>query len=604
MFRVQIYQVLAGRHARKKYSTIARHGYWECAYLVTQMRKVKRAIRNLLVGNAPITSRIEFKYALLCGQFALIFFFVGLIYCIIDPINNVYIFLPGYGVMMAVSVIIILFNRARQYNIASMLLLTSINIIVFLFCTTDHPHGGVFFFFMSCSIAGLILAGYYNRYAGIFFALLPIVLGVIAYFAELQLIPPPSYDPGVVQFNFAINYILGILSNIFIVSFLINRNQESEESLREGEKRLIKIADDLRISEDRFALAVKGTNAGIYEWNLLQNSIYVSTIWKQLLGYEEHELTNLTVESFRPLVHPDDAARTNEVIQRHIKQLQPYQNELRMKTKAGEYRWFLDSGSFKADADGTVFLVVGSIVDVQDRKKAAEEILLKNTQLAKTNEELDRFVYSASHDMRAPLSSLLGLINISEKTQDVAELHMLLNMMKERIKTMEGFIKEVTDYSRNVRLGLTLQETDLGTLITEVTNNLAYMSTGKNIRIQINIPEKISLLTDPNRLSVILNNLTSNAYKYHRLDQPDPYIQFSVTRNKHEVFISIEDNGIGIPEDYHSKIFDMFFRASVQSEGSGLGLYIVQETLTKLNGTIQVKSTPGSGSTFIVTLPA
>lgn len=568
------------------------------------MRKVKRAIRNLLVGNKPIASRIEFKYALLCGQFALIFFFVGLIYCVVDPINNVYTFLPGYFFMMAVSVIIILLNRARRHLTASMLLLTFINIIVFLFCSTDHPHGGVFFFFMSCSVAGLILAGYYNRYAGIFFGLLPIALGVIAYFTELKLIPPPSYEPGVVQFNFAINYVLGILSNIFIVSFLIGRNQESERSLRESEKHLIKNAEDLKISEDRFALAVKGTNAGIYECNFVENSIYVSPIWKQLLGYNPDELNHLTTEDFGDLLHPDDIANTNKIIQDHIKLMQPYRNELRMKTKSGAYRWFLDCGGFKSDANGNVYLLVGSIIDIEDRKQADDEILLKNSQLAKTNEELDRFVYSASHDMRAPLSSLLGLINISEKTHDVKELHLHLNMMKGRIKTMEGFIKEVTDYSRNVRLGLTLQEVDLKTLLTEVTNNLAYMSTGKNIRIDIDLPEPVQLLTDPNRLAVILNNLTSNAYKYHRLDQADPYIRFSAERNGNYLLIHVEDNGIGISDDYHRKIFDMFFRASVQSEGSGLGLYIVQETIQKLNGTIQVKSTPGLGSTFTVTLPA
>lgn len=567
------------------------------------MRKVKRVIRNLLVGNKPIASRIEFKYALLCGQFALIFFCIGLIYCVVDSVNNVYIFLPGYGVMMAVSALVVLLNRTRHYTLASMVLLGFINIIVFLFCTNDHPHGGVFFFFMSCSIAGLILAGHYNRIAGGFFAILPIVLGVVAYYGDYSIIPPPSYEPGVMQFNFAINYILGILSNIFIVSFLISRNQESERSLRESEKGLLKIAADLTVSEDRFALAVKGTNAGIYEWNLRQNSIYVSPIWKQLLGYEQHELNQLTMEDFGPLVHPDDAEPTNEVIRTHMQRLQPYRNEIRMKKKSGEYRWFLDSGSFKADAAGNVLLIVGSIVDIEDRKKSDEEILFKNSQLAKTNEELDRFVYSASHDMRAPLSSLLGLINISEKTHDVGELHLHLNMMKGRIKTMEGFIKEVTDYSRNVRLGIALQETDLETVIKEVTHNLAYMSAGKNIRIEINLAEKISFLTDPNRLKVILNNLTSNAYKYHRLDQPDPHIIFHAHKTQHQVVINITDNGVGIPKDYHQRIFDMFFRASVQSEGSGLGLYIVQETLQKLNGTIRVESTSGLGSTFTVTLP-
>ncbi|HET9054569.1 MAG TPA: PAS domain-containing sensor histidine kinase, partial [Cyclobacteriaceae bacterium] len=356
------------------------------------------------------------------------------------------------------------------------------------------------------------------------------------------------------------------------------------------------------VSRERFALAVKGTNAGIYEWDLRKNTVYVSTAWKRLLGYDDHEMELLTVDTFADILHPDDRAHTQSVIDVHLKNLQPYQNELRMKTKPGVYRWFLDSGTIKADYEGKAIVLVGSIIDIEDRKRAQEEILAKNSELAKTNKELDRFVYSASHDMRAPLSSLLGLINISEKTNKIEELHGYLHMMKGRIKTMEGFIREVTDYSRNARLDLMLEPTDLETVIREVTENLSDM-TGR-VRIAIDLPEKIVLLTDPGRLKVILNNLISNAYKYHRLDQPDPYIAFSARRNNNRVIIKIADNGMGIEPDYHQKIFDMFFRASVRSEGSGLGLYIVKETLQKLEGTIRIESTPGEGSVFTFEIPA
>lgn len=562
----------------------------------------KRSIfRDLIVGKDFIPSRLEFKYALLRGQFAIIIFSVGVFYTLLDPINNVYNFIPGYLIMMIISVIIILLNRKKFYNTSSSILLLFINAIVFLFCSVDHPHGGVYFFFMTCSVAGLILAGYYNRYVGILFALLPIVLGYIAYTTDLNIMPSPSYEPGVVQLNFVVNFVIGILSNIFIVSFLINRNSESETSLRESEKNLIQIAADLEVSRERFALAVKGTNAGIYEWDIRKNTVYVSTAWKRLLGYQDHEIVTIRVEEFIQIVHPDDAAKTRNLMEIHLKTLQPYQNELRMKTKDGTYRWFLDSGSIKAD-NGQAIVVVGSIIDIEERKRAEEEILLKNIQLAKTNEELDRFVYSASHDMRAPLSSLLGLINISEKTNSVEELHAYLHMMKGRIKTMEGFIKEVTDYSRNTRLELVLEGTDLEAVIREVNQNLSDM-TGR-VRIEFDLPEKIIMLTDPSRLKVILNNLISNAYKYHRFDQSDPYISFSAKRTSNQVVIKIADNGSGIEPDYHNKIFDMFFRASVKSEGSGLGLYIVKETLQKMGGTIWVESTPGEGSVFTFAIPA
>jgi PAS domain S-box-containing protein len=572
-------------------------------YFVKVMAGKRSIFRNLLIGKEFIPSRLEFKYALLRGQFAVIIFSIAIFYIIADPIHHVYGFIPGYILMVIVSFIIALLNRNRFYHASSILLLTFVNIIVFFFSTVDHPHGGVFFFFMTCSIAGLILAGYYSRYAGILFAVLPIVLGYISYTQDFNFMPLPSYEPGVVQINFIINFIIGILSNIFIVSFLIKRNQESESSLRESEKNLMKIATDLESSQERFALAVKGTNAGVYEWDLRKSTTYVSSTWKNLLGYADDELDIIPTSQFIDIVHPDDIQRIGNLVGEHMKSLLPYQTELRMKTKHGVYRWFSDSGSFKTDGEGNPIKLVGSIIDIDDRKKAEEEILSKNVQLAKTNEELDRFVYSASHDMRAPLSSLLGLINISEKTDNVNELHAYLQMMKGRIKTMEGFIKEVTDYSRNTRLDLVLEKTDLEEVIRDVTQNLSDMTTGK-VRIEIDLPEKIILLTDANRLRVILNNLISNAYKYHRLDQPDPYIYFSAKRNNNQVVVNVTDNGFGIEPDYHHKIFDMFFRASIKSEGSGLGLYIVKETIQKMGGTIWVESVPGQGSTFTFAIPA
>lgn len=559
-------------------------------------------IRDLLVGKSFIPSRLEFKYALLRGQFSLIVFLIGVFYLILDPINGVYNFIPAYLLMMGFAVFIVVLNRAHYYNIASFLLLSFGNLIVFVFSTSDHPHGGVFFFFMTSSVAGLILAGHFSRYAGLLFALVPIALGYIAYTYEFNILPPPSYEPGVVQINFIVNFAIGLLSNIFIVSFLITRNQESEHSLRESEKSLMQIAADLEVSRERFALAVQGSNAGIYEWNIEKGTTYVSKRWKDLLGYSESDPDVVPTEKFSEIVHPEDFKRIGAMLETYMKSKTPYQNELRMKTKAGVYRWFSDSGTFKADSRGQITILVGSIVDIEERKRAEEEILLKNAQLAKTNEELDRFVYSASHDMRAPLSSLLGLINISEKTNDIAELHSYLQMMKGRIKTMEGFIKEVTDYSRNARLDLTLIETDLEEVIREVTQNLSDI-TGR-VRIEINLPEKITLLTDPARLKVILNNLFSNAYKYHRFDQPDPFISFSAQKTGHMLMVKVTDNGMGIEPDYLNKIFDMFFRASTKSEGSGLGLYIVKETLQKMRGTIWVESTPGEGSVFTFTIPA
>lgn len=560
--------------------------------------------RNLLVGKESIPSRAEFKYAMLRGQFACIICSVAVFYSVLDTINDISAFLPWYSLLAALAIISLLFNRNRFYLAATILQLALLNTLIFFFADVDHPYGGVFFFFMTCSITALILLSNYSRLLSIVFALLPIALGYIAFAYDLNIIPTPSYEEGVVRINFISNLIIGILSNVFVVYFLIQRNTEAEKSLSDNEQRLLKTSADLKVSQERFAMALQGTRAGIYEWTVKNNTAYVSLHWKNLLGFGEHELNDLTVEKFLSFIHPDDLVRTSRFIEEHLKHHQPYQNELRIKTKSGAYKWFLDSGVSKQDEEGNTSVVIGSIIDIDERKSAEEEIALKNLQLAKTNEELDRFVYSASHDMRAPLSSLLGLIHLSEKTDKPEEIGTLLQMMRDRIKTMEGFIKEVTDYSRNTRLDLAPTQVSLYSLVNEVVTNLAYSTVNKKVRIDIAIDKNIILETDINRLKVVINNLLSNAYKYHQFEKADPYIQIAAHEKAHTILMTVTDNGQGIAPEHHLRIFEMFYRASEGSDGSGLGLYIVKETLDKLNGSISVQSTPGEGTEFTVTLPA
>jgi PAS domain S-box-containing protein len=560
--------------------------------------------RNFLVGPASITSRKEFKYAMLRGQFACITCSVALFYTILDSINGVKVFIPWYGLLAGFALVSLLLNRKKYYTAATILQLILINSLIFLFADVDHPYGGVYFFFLTCSSAGIILLNYYNRSLSIVFALLPILLGFLAFTYDLEIIPPPIYEENMIRVNFLANLTIGIVSNVFVVFFLINRNAETENTLRESEKHLIKISADLKISEERFAMALTGTRAGIYEWKVKNNAIYVSPYWKKLLGYEEKELEDLTFELYLSFIHPEDISSAKQTIESHLRNHLPYQNELRVRTKSGTFKWFLDSGISKLDEEGNTSIVIGSIIDIDERKKAEEELALKNDQLAKTNEELDRFVYSASHDMRAPLSSLLGLIHLSEKTDRPEEVSIYLQMMKDRIKTMEGFIKEVTDYSRNTRLDLAPTQIFLSDFVKEVVQNLAYAIVNKKVRIVIDIDTKLMVITDASRLKVVINNLLSNAYKYHNFEQSDPYIVVSAIKRGEIILITVKDNGPGIAAEHHTRIFEMFYRASEKSEGSGLGLYIVKETLDKLRGNISVRSSEENGAEFTVTLPA
>ncbi|MFM9838550.1 MAG: sensor histidine kinase [Cyclobacteriaceae bacterium] len=231
------------------------------------------------------------------------------------------------------------------------------------------------------------------------------------------------------------------------------------------------------------------------------------------------------------------------------------------------------------------------------------EILVKNEQLSKTNQELDRFVYSASHDLKAPLSSILGLIEIAQRTEDPEEVKTCLGMMKERVNNLDDFIKEIIDYSRNSRLELKKETFALLTLMKEVVDGLRYAEGFENIYIIYSIDSELEMVSDRSRLKVVLNNLIGNAFKYHDPDKENPLIEISANSESVNLKIEIKDNGLGIAPEHQAKVFDMFYRASEKSKGSGLGLYIVKETIEKMSGRISVESQLSKGTKFTVFLP-
>lgn len=228
----------------------------------------------------------------------------------------------------------------------------------------------------------------------------------------------------------------------------------------------------------------------------------------------------------------------------------------------------------------------------------------QNEQLQKTNTELDRFVYSASHDLRAPLSSVSGLITIAETSQNLAEIKDYLSMMKGRVKVLDKFIIDIINYSRNTRLDLVNEKVDLHNLVTETVEGLKFTEGVEQISFRVGIEPNSEIITDPTRLKIILNNLVANAIRYHDKSKSEKFVQVHVEKTQKDVTIHIVDNGQGIHPDHQEKIFNMFYKASPHSNGSGLGLYIAKEAIAKLGGDISVSSELGKGSTFSIILPA
>ena len=387
---------------------------------------------------------------------------------------------------------------------------------------------------------------------------------------------------------------------------LLERSMDlSSKELLESNKLIRSEAEKLRAAEaivrenEQMLKSINANiNDAIYRSTPDKGLIYVNRAFADLFGFdslaEALEATSKQLYRF-----PEQRLALSEQIMKHgfLKG-----EEVLFSRRDGSTFWGLISSILIKDSSG-MFYYDGAIVDITVRKRNEEVLKQTNKELKKTNAELDRFVYSASHDLRAPLTSLLGLLNLVElETSDPAILE-YASLMERSIKKMDSFIHDIIDYSSNARLQPKWEQIDFDRLIENSMENLRYMPGADTIETKVHMDESHAFHSDPKRLNILFNNLISNSIKYHNFRQENPYIKISTSVSQDVAQISYEDNGIGIQEEHLGKIFDMFYRASDKSNGTGLGLYIVKETIDKLKGSIRVNSVAGRGTSFQITLP-
>lgn len=246
-----------------------------------------------------------------------------------------------------------------------------------------------------------------------------------------------------------------------------------------------------------------------------------------------------------------------------------------------------------------LFKTINSAYEIYSARKQLKEKVL---ELEKTNDELNRFIYSTSHDLRAPLMSVQGIINLSRLDNSMTDPQGYMNMVEVCITRLDSFIQKIIEYYRNSRLELEYEKIDFVALIDDCIDTFRHQNTIINFNVKIDQP--VPFKGDFFRISVILNNLISNAVKYQKPDEEYPQVNLSVKVEPHKATIRIEDNGIGILSEHLSNIFKMFFRSKNNNKpGSGIGLYIVKEALSKIGGTIGVDSRYGEGTQFEISIP-
>lgn len=239
--------------------------------------------------------------------------------------------------------------------------------------------------------------------------------------------------------------------------------------------------------------------------------------------------------------------------------------------------------------------IYGVYVNITDRKRVEEELKIRNT-------ELDNFVYKVSHDLRAPLSSILGLVNLARLPGNTDNPMDYIDIIGDKVLHLDHFISDVLSHSKNLKMDISTSKVELKKIIEQTFTDLNYLDGARDVMHTVKI-DGVDLYSDPWRLEEIFRNLVSNAIKYRKLSSGTPEIAIKIHVDHLRADISFADNGIGIDEKNLARIFEMFYRATEQSDGSGIGLYIVKNAIDKLGGQITVASKPDEGTRFHIILP-
>lgn len=237
-------------------------------------------------------------------------------------------------------------------------------------------------------------------------------------------------------------------------------------------------------------------------------------------------------------------------------------------------------------------------------RSTLQELEETNKKLVKYNQELEQFIFQVTHVLRAPLSSMLDLLQMKSREMEADDpMQAYFSMMADSIQKLDKTLVELQQHPHYSKVQLNIEPLNLSTLIEDHIERLKFMPGAESIMKELCVERGEVLYTDRYHLSVIVNNLLSNAIKYYDARKENPFIKISAAVTAEKVRVEFEDNGIGIGDEYLSKIFNMFFRATGKNEGAGLGLHIVKESVDKLAGNISVTSTLDKGTTFTIEFP-
>lgn len=370
-------------------------------------------------------------------------------------------------------------------------------------------------------------------------------------------------------------------SYYFMIKFEILPAQSKNDRLTELDTLFYSISQNL--------------NEGIFRYSPEKGFVYINNSFAKLFEYPVFDLIGADLSTIID----------REESRKYLARLFNAQNHIRSevlelhKSNNEVFHGLLNCTKV-TDIYGEVYFD-GAIIDVSEKIDADKMLHQKNIELQKINTQMDRFLYSASHDIRAPLTSVMGLVNILRMDM-TDETHLdYLHKIEQSVFKLDSFVKDVKDFTQNARQRIRSERIDFDALVDLVWKKFRYVH--QQIIFKPEINNGRVFFSDCDRIKLILENLIKNSIAFRDPKKEEPFIKIKVHLLSDKAIIEVIDNGLGISKPHLSKIFNMFYRASEKSQGSGLGLYIVNETLLKLKGNVKVESEVGLGTIFTLEIP-
>ena len=331
---------------------------------------------------------------------------------------------------------------------------------------------------------------------------------------------------------------------------------------------------------------------------------YISPSAEKILGVPAESLLEISI--YRHM-HPDDIEHTKQVFSHVLTHPEePIHLETRFVHPLTQEWVYLETLGNNLFAIPGINGFMVTTRDITPKRKTENELKQVLEELRKRNYELDNFVYKVSHDLRAPLCSILGLTELIKIEEDKpAVIQEYNDLIASSVHRLDTYIRTVLNYSQIINIKDKIQPIDFQQIINECLQELRYLANFSRLRTEVSIQaqDDTFFCNDELKITTIFKNFLSNAIKYLNPEVSPNWLRITVEITRQDALIIIADNGSGIDDMYQDKIFEMFFRGNEKADGSGLGLYIVKQIIEKSGGSLSLQSKLGEGTAFALRLP-